>query len=210
MIWCSEISAIVNISTERIFLILHECFSMRNRGVQKVRFDFNPILASIECRIFDIRSALFWMSNIRLMADRMSKIRHPMAALRMSNIRHSTVRSIESKNSDPTMRQIKSNLLHLIRQNAHVEWENCQQNGCRIFSSSIKNDVVWPRLSNVWTCTSVIPTNFCELKLLLVKRGSITTRRKMDIQDQYLDIQLCDKHLTYLVLISKYPAIYLR
>ena len=28
-------------------------------------------------------------------------------------------------------------------------------------------------------------------------------RRKMDIQDQYLDIQLCDKHLTYSILISK-------
>ena len=28
----------------------------------------------------------------------------------------------------------------------------------------------------------------------------------MDIQDPYLDIQLCDKHLTYSVLISKYSA----
>ena len=28
----------------------------------------------------------------------------------------------------------------------------------------------------------------------------------MDIQDQYLDIQLCDKHLIYSILISKYPA----
>ena len=28
-------------------------------------------------------------------------------------------------------------------------------------------------------------------------------RRKMDFQDQYLDIQLCHKHLTYSVLISK-------
>ena len=29
----------------------------------------------------------------------------------------------------------------------------------------------------------------------------------MDIQDQYLDIHLCDKHLTYSVLISKYLAV---
>ena len=29
----------------------------------------------------------------------------------------------------------------------------------------------------------------------------------MDIQDQYLDIQLCDKHLMYSVLISKYLAV---
>ena len=28
----------------------------------------------------------------------------------------------------------------------------------------------------------------------------------MDIQDQYLDIQLCEKHLTYSFLISKYFA----
>ena len=29
----------------------------------------------------------------------------------------------------------------------------------------------------------------------------------MDIQDQCLDIRLCDKHLTYSVLISKYSAL---
>ena len=29
----------------------------------------------------------------------------------------------------------------------------------------------------------------------------------MDIQDQCLDIQLCDRHLTYSVLISKYSAV---
>ena len=29
----------------------------------------------------------------------------------------------------------------------------------------------------------------------------------MDIQHQYLDFQLCDKHLTYSVLISKYSAV---
>ena len=35
-----------------------------------------------------------------------------------------------------------------------------------------------------------------------------TTRRKMDIQDQYPDFQLCDKHLTYSVLIpNKYLVI---
>ena len=28
----------------------------------------------------------------------------------------------------------------------------------------------------------------------------------MDFQDQYLDIQLCDKHLIYSVLLSKYSA----
>ena len=33
------------------------------------------------------------------------------------------------------------------------------------------------------------------------------TRRKMDIQDQYLDIQLYEEHLTYSVLISKYSAV---
>ena len=33
------------------------------------------------------------------------------------------------------------------------------------------------------------------------------TRRKMDIQDQYLYIHVCDKYLTYSVLISKYSAI---
>ena len=32
-------------------------------------------------------------------------------------------------------------------------------------------------------------------------------RRNIDIQDQYLDIQLRDKHLTYSVSISKYLAI---
>ena len=35
----------------------------------------------------------------------------------------------------------------------------------------------------------------------------ILTRRKMDIQDKYLVIQLYDKHLTYSVLISKYSAV---
>ena len=30
---------------------------------------------------------------------------------------------------------------------------------------------------------------------------------KVDIQDQYLDIQLCDKHLAYSILISKYADI---
>ena len=29
----------------------------------------------------------------------------------------------------------------------------------------------------------------------------------MDVPDQYLDIQLCDKHLTYSVLISKYSVL---
>ena len=29
----------------------------------------------------------------------------------------------------------------------------------------------------------------------------------MDVQGQYLDIQLCDKLLTYSVLISKYSAV---
>ena len=29
----------------------------------------------------------------------------------------------------------------------------------------------------------------------------------MDIQDEYLNIQLCDKHLIYLVAISKYSAV---
>ena len=29
----------------------------------------------------------------------------------------------------------------------------------------------------------------------------------MDIQDQYIDIQLYDKHLTYSVLMSKYSAV---
>ena len=34
------------------------------------------------------------------------------------------------------------------------------------------------------------------------------TRRKKDIQDQYLDIQLCcDKHFIYLIEISKYSAV---
>ena len=33
------------------------------------------------------------------------------------------------------------------------------------------------------------------------------TRRKMDIQDQCPNIQLCDKHLTYSVEISKYSAV---
>ena len=29
----------------------------------------------------------------------------------------------------------------------------------------------------------------------------------MDVQDQYLDIQVCDKHFNYLVSISKYSAV---
>ena len=29
----------------------------------------------------------------------------------------------------------------------------------------------------------------------------------MDIQDQYLDIQLCDKHLIYSIELSKYLAV---
>ena len=33
------------------------------------------------------------------------------------------------------------------------------------------------------------------------------TRRKMDIQKRYLDIQLCDRHLTYSVLISKFSVV---
>ena len=33
------------------------------------------------------------------------------------------------------------------------------------------------------------------------------TRRKLDIQDQYLDIQLCDNHLIYSIEISKYSAL---
>ena len=41
-------------------------------------------------------------------------------AFRMSNIWHSTVRPIELKKFDLTMRRIESNLLHSIRQNAHV------------------------------------------------------------------------------------------
>ena len=35
----------------------------------------------------------------------------------------------------------------------------------------------------------------------------VTTRRKMDIQDQYIDIKLCDKHLIYSIEISKYSAV---
>ena len=31
--------------------------------------------------------------------------------------------------------------------------------------------------------------------------------RKMDIHDQYLDIQLCGKHLIYLIEISKYSVV---
>ena len=42
-------------------------------------------------------------------------------------------------------------------------------------------------------------------KILPTKQ--VLTRRIMNIQDQYLDIQLCDKHLTYSVLISKYLAL---
>ena len=34
-----------------------------------------------------------------------------------------------------------------------------------------------------------------------------TARNKIDIQDQYIDIQLCDKHLIYSVVISKYSAV---
>ena len=33
------------------------------------------------------------------------------------------------------------------------------------------------------------------------------TQRKIYIQDQYLDIQLCDKHLIYSIEISKYSAV---
>ena len=33
------------------------------------------------------------------------------------------------------------------------------------------------------------------------------TRRKMNIQDQYPDIQLCDNHLKYAIKISKYLAV---
>ena len=40
------------------------------------------------------------------------------------------------------------------------------------------------------------PTYFCK-----------GTGRKMDIQDQYLGIQLCDKHLIYSIEISKYSAV---
>ena len=29
----------------------------------------------------------------------------------------------------------------------------------------------------------------------------------MDIQDQYLDIQICDKHLIYSIVISGYSAL---
>ena len=72
----------------------------------------NPISkkARFECQKFDIRQT----------ADRMSKIRHSIGPARMSNIRHSTLRPIESKRSDPSMRRIESNLLHSIRQNAHL------------------------------------------------------------------------------------------
>ena len=33
------------------------------------------------------------------------------------------------------------------------------------------------------------------------------TQRKIYIQDQYLDIQLCDKHLIYSIEISKYSSV---
>ena len=35
----------------------------------------------------------------------------------------------------------------------------------------------------------------------------LNTRRKMDIQHQYLDIQLCEKHLTYSDLKSNYSLV---
>ena len=56
------------------------------------RFDVNPILASVECQKSDIRRTHFGcrIFHSRLMADRMSKIRHPTDALWMSNISHST------------------------------------------------------------------------------------------------------------------------
>ena len=44
------------------------------------------------------------------------------------------------------------------------------------------------------------------LCLILFKQSN-NTRRKMDIRDQCLDIQLCDKHLTYSVLMYKYSAV---
>ena len=36
---------------------------------------------------------------------------------------------------------------------------------------------------------------------------STYTRRKMDIQDKHLHIQLCDKHLIYSVVVSKCSAV---
>ena len=47
------------------------------------------------------------------------------------------------------------------------------------------------------------PSKVCRISF----QSDNSTRRKMDIQDQYLDIQLCDNHLTYSVLISKYSAV---
>ena len=41
---------------------------------QKIRFDFNPILASVECRICDRRSALLWMSDFRYSIGRTSTV----------------------------------------------------------------------------------------------------------------------------------------
>ena len=88
-----------------------------------------------ECRKSDIRRRVLWMSNIRHSTDCRWNVENPTSeegrfecrifnirrgVFRMSNIRHSTMRPIESKKSDPTIRRIESNFRHSIRQNAHV------------------------------------------------------------------------------------------
>ena len=40
-----------------------------------------------------------------------------------------------------------------------------------------------------------------------MNNSEIYARRKMDIQDQSIDIQLCDKHFRYSIVISKYSTI---
>ena len=39
------------------------------------------------------------------------------------------------------------------------------------------------------------------------REKNLPARKKMDVQDQYLDIQLRDKHLIYSIEISKYLAV---
>ena len=41
----------------------------------------------------------------------------------------------------------------------------------------------------------------------MTPKRNILARVKMDIQNQYQDIQLREKHLTYSVLISKYSSV---